>query len=47
VSKSAIPDVTAYIANQREHHRAMTFEKEYHALLERHGIEYDERYLLD
>ena len=25
VSKSAVPDVAAYIENQREHHRTMTF----------------------
>jgi putative transposase len=47
VSKSAIPDVTAYIANQREHHRKMTFQDEYVALLDRHGIEYDDRYIWD
>lgn len=45
VSKSALGDATTYIANQREHHRAMTFQDEYRALLDRHGIEYDERYL--
>jgi REP-associated tyrosine transposase len=47
VSKSAIPDVTLYIARQREHHRKMTFQEEYRALLDRHGIEYDERYVWD
>lgn len=47
VSKSAIPDVTAYIVNQREHHRRRTFQEEYLALLERHGIEFDERYVWD
>ena len=47
VSKSAVPDVTAYIANQREHHRYQSFQDEYRAFLDRHGIEYDERYLWD
>jgi REP element-mobilizing transposase RayT len=47
VSKSAIPDVTTYVAHQRQHHRAMTFQDEYRALLARHGIEYDERYVWD
>src|SRR5262245_9007386 len=47
VSKSAIPDLIAYIASQREHHRTLTFEDEYRALLDRHGIEYDERYVWD
>jgi hypothetical protein len=47
VSKSAVPDVSEYIENQREHHRIRTFKDEYLALLKRHGIEYDERYLGD
>jgi putative transposase len=47
VSKSAVPDVSAYIENQREHHRTRTFKEEFRALLDRHGIEYDERYLWD
>jgi REP element-mobilizing transposase RayT len=47
VSKSAVPDVSAYIENQREHHRMRTCQEEYRALLDRHGIEYDERYLWD
>lgn len=47
VSKSAVPDVSAYIENQREHHRVRTYQEEYRALLDRHGIEYDERYLWD
>jgi REP element-mobilizing transposase RayT len=47
VSKSAVPDVTIYIARQWEHHRSMTFEDEYRMLLVKHGIEYDERYVVD
>jgi len=47
VSKSAVPDVSAYIEHQREHHRTRTYQGEFRALLERHGIEYDERYLWD
>ena len=47
VSKSGIPDVTVYIENQREHHRTRTYQAEYRALLDRHGIEYDERYIWD
>ena len=45
VSKSQVPDVVEYVANQREHHRARTFQEEFRALLEKHGMEYDERYL--
>ena len=44
VSPSAIPDVVKYIANQREHHRHKTFEEEYRSFLEKHGVEFDERY---
>lgn len=47
VSPSAVPDVTAYIDRQEEHHRERTFQEEFRALLVRHGIEYDERYLWD
>ena len=45
VSQSNIEKVRKYIANQKEHHRTMTFKDEYVALLKRHGIPYDERYL--
>jgi putative transposase len=45
VSKSNIPEVVRYIQNQREHHRKKTFQEEYRELLEKHDIEYDERYI--
>jgi putative transposase len=45
VSKSQLPDVIAYIRNQREHHRKGSFEDEYLELLKKHGVDYDERYL--
>lgn len=47
VSKSSIPDVTEYIRNQRDHHRTRTFQEEYLAFLQRHEVQYDERYLWD
>jgi REP element-mobilizing transposase RayT len=47
VSKSNLPDVTDYIRNQREHHRVRTFKEELVALLVRHGIDYEEKYLWD
>jgi putative transposase len=47
VSVSNLPDVKAYIENQEEHHRTRTYQQEFVALLDRHGIEYDERYLWD
>lgn len=47
VSKSNANVVQVYVENQAEHHRAQTFEEELIALLERHGIEYDKRYVFD
>jgi len=47
VSPSNVEQVKTYIANQDEHHRKMTFQEEYRKMLERHGIEYDERYVWD
>jgi len=46
VSKSNIPAVIRYIQNQERHHHKMTFEEEFIGLLERHGIEYDPKYVL-
>jgi putative transposase len=45
VSKSNLAEVIRYIKGQREHHRKRTFQEEYREFLERHGIEYDERFL--
>jgi REP-associated tyrosine transposase len=42
VSKSAAPEVEAYIARQKEHHQRQDFKSEYLELLRRHGIEFDE-----
>lgn len=47
VSRSNAARVKSYVANQEEHHRQRTFQEEYRLLLERHGIEYDERYVWD
>jgi REP element-mobilizing transposase RayT len=47
VSPSNVPQVSAYIAGQEEHHRATTFQDEFRDLLRRHGIEWDERYVWD
>lgn len=45
VSKSVVPDVDAYIARQKEHHKKQDFEIEFIALLRLHGIEFDENEL--
>lgn len=42
---SAIPAVTAYIANQAEHHVKESFCDEFLAMLTEHEVEYDEKYL--
>jgi len=45
VSRSSEEAVVAYIEGQEEHHRRLTFQEELRALLEKHGIEYDERHI--
>jgi hypothetical protein len=47
VSYSDIDAVTSYIANQDEHHSKRDFKVELRALLDKHQIPYDERYLWD
>lgn len=42
---SQIENVYRYIANQEEHHRKKTFKREYFDLLQKFGIEYNEKYL--
>lgn len=42
---SDLPDLKRYVANQKEHHRRVTFKEELVRLLDESGIEYDERYL--
>jgi putative transposase len=45
VSLSGAVEVMEYIRRQEEHHRRMTFQEELVAILKKHGIEYDERYV--
>ncbi|MBS1786642.1 MAG: IS200/IS605 family transposase [Acidobacteria bacterium] len=45
VSRSNTEAVVAYIQKQREHHQKQTFQEEYLEFLQRHGVEYDERYV--
>jgi REP element-mobilizing transposase RayT len=47
VSVSQLETITDYIKNQHEHHRTRGFQEEFLALLEKHGIEFDARYLWD
>ena len=41
--KNALID---YIINQEEHHRQLSFKEELIRLLEEHGVEFEERFLL-
>ena len=45
VSASNVTVVRDYIANQQAHHQIMSFQEEYRALLERHHVAFDERYV--
>jgi len=45
VSVWQLDRIIKYIENQQRHHRRMSFQEEFIALLKRHKIEYDERYL--
>ena len=43
-SKSHVPDVIRYIRDQEQHHRKRTFIDEYHDLLNKFGVSFEERY---
>ncbi len=45
VSQSNVPAVSTYIQTQEEHHKKVSFQDEFLALLKRNEIEFDERYL--
>jgi len=45
VSASVIPAVIRYIRNQEKHHKKMDFDTESVALLKKHGIEFDAKYV--
>ncbi len=47
VSYSQVAVVREYIAHQEQHHQKMTFQDEVRALLVKHQIEFDERYVWD
>lgn len=47
VSESQIPKLAHYIQNQEEYHCKQSYQEELLALLERHGIEFDPKYLWD
>ena len=45
VSSSNLDAVIRYIRTQQAHHRKMSFEEEFIALLKKHGVEFDPRYV--
>jgi len=45
VSESNCRAVIRYIQDQEEHHRRISFQEEFLALLKKHGVEFDERYV--
>jgi len=47
VSVSQLDKIIQYIKSQENHHRKMTFQEEFLALLKKHRVEYDKRYLWD
>jgi putative transposase len=47
VSHSQLDAVKYYVRNQEEHHKKQSYQDEFRALLIKHGIEFDERYLWD
>jgi REP element-mobilizing transposase RayT len=46
VSASNVGAVVRYIENQAEHHKKRSFSEEFCALLKKHGIEFDAKYVL-
>jgi hypothetical protein len=47
VSVSQLDKIIEYIRNQPKHHKKISFKEEFIALLTKHRIQYDERYLWD
>jgi hypothetical protein len=45
IGKSDVHNLKKYIANQREHHRKLSFQEELIQFLDEYGIAYDQRYL--
>jgi REP element-mobilizing transposase RayT len=45
IGQSQVEALQHYIASQKERHKKLTFEQELVALLNKYGVQYDERYL--
>ena len=46
-SHQHVDKVIKYTLNQEQHHRKLTFRNEYHELLEKFKIPFEEKYLFD
>ena len=46
-SVSQLDDVIGYIQRQEEHHREVSFKKEYLTYLDRFNVDYDDKYVFD
>lgn len=47
VDRSTLDSVAAYVREQEEHHRQVSFQDEFRRILTEHAIEWDERYVWD
>lgn len=47
IAYPSINSAKAYITNQEEHHRKLSFQDEFRILMNENGIDYDERYVWD
>ncbi|CAN5144339.1 hypothetical protein BH09BAC3_BH09BAC3_24930 [soil metagenome] len=47
VDSKDVDRLIKYIENQHDHHKTITFKREFISLLKRYKISYDERYLWD
>jgi putative transposase len=47
IGKSNLKEVIAYIENQEEHHKTMSYKEEYMGFLESLGVPYDPKYIFD
>ncbi len=47
IGQSAVEDVKQYIANQKAHHRAWSFQDEFRSTCKKYEVEIDERYVWD
>lgn len=45
INKSLVPATIAYINKQKEHHASLSYQEEFTAFLDKHGMDYDRRKL--